>query len=123
MLFRSNCNPWLASLLRGTVKMVDELVRVGTLVERDLTAAKSHWNQVQQDAAGKRLQISKTSWKGSDQNPAHTSVLQPAPSPVGMLTLPLIIRGQKVMAMVDTGSTHSMMQESLWEALKGKKEV
>ncbi|KAL6480223.1 hypothetical protein MHYP_G00112560 [Metynnis hypsauchen] len=61
-----NCNPRLASLLRRMVKTVDELERVRTL--RDLTSAKSYWNKEQQDAAGKRLQISKASKKGSAQN-------------------------------------------------------
>lgn len=42
------CNPRFASLLRGTIKMVDELVRVGILVERGMSEAKHYWSQVNQ---------------------------------------------------------------------------
>ena len=46
-----NCKPRIASVLRGTVYTVDELVRLGTLVERDLAEEKVYWKQVQQEAA------------------------------------------------------------------------
>lgn len=44
-----NCNPRLASLLRGTVKEVSELVRIGTQIERDFEEAKKYWSQVNAD--------------------------------------------------------------------------
>lgn len=44
-----NCNPRLASLLRGTVKEVGELVRIGTQIERDLEEAKKYWSQANAD--------------------------------------------------------------------------
>lgn len=35
-----NCNPRLASLLRGTIKDIGELVRIGTQIERDFDESK-----------------------------------------------------------------------------------
>lgn len=40
-----NCNPQLASLLRGTVKTIDELVRLGTQIEKDWAESKKRWSQ------------------------------------------------------------------------------
>lgn len=45
-----NCNPWLASLLRGMVKTIDDLVRLGTQIERDWTENKRRWSQEKGEA-------------------------------------------------------------------------
>lgn len=37
-----NCNPRLASLLRGNIKDVGELVKVGTQIERDFLESKKY---------------------------------------------------------------------------------
>ncbi len=37
-----NCNPRLASLLRGTVKTIDELVRLVTQIEKDWAESKKY---------------------------------------------------------------------------------
>ncbi|KAL7840502.1 hypothetical protein AOLI_G00258250 [Acnodon oligacanthus] len=76
-----NCNPQLASILQGTVKTVDELVRVGTLVERDLSAIRGYWSQAQTDTMGSKSPASKANRKGPAQNSVHSSAFQPAPPP------------------------------------------
>ncbi|KAL6488250.1 hypothetical protein MHYP_G00019910 [Metynnis hypsauchen] len=72
-----NCNPRLASILRGTFKTVDELVRVGTLVEQDLSAIRGYWSQAHTDKRGSKFSASKGNRKGPAQNSAHSSALQP----------------------------------------------
>ncbi|KAL6462574.1 hypothetical protein MHYP_G00289960 [Metynnis hypsauchen] len=54
-----NCIPRLASIIRGTVKTVNELVRVGTLVERDLPAVRGYWSQAHTDTMESKLSASK----------------------------------------------------------------
>ncbi len=49
-----NCNPRLASLLRGTITNVGELVRIGTQIERDFDEAKKYWNQVNSEEQNKK---------------------------------------------------------------------
>ncbi len=39
----NSCNPSLASSLRGAVHTVEQLVKVGSLVERDLNSKKDYW--------------------------------------------------------------------------------
>ncbi len=49
-----NCSPRLASLLRGTVKTVDDLVRLGTQIEKDWVENKKRWNQVKDEEQRKK---------------------------------------------------------------------
>lgn len=42
----NNINPRLAGCLRGTVKMVEQLVKVGSVVEKDCMVAKDYWQKV-----------------------------------------------------------------------------
>ncbi len=108
-----NCNPRLASLLRDTVKEVSELVRIGTQIERDFEEeAKKYWSQVNADTH---------KWKSpserdphSKPNPSLTRILQPIStlSNSKILPLPLLIRGRYFQAMVDTGSSLTLIQEA-----------
>lgn len=50
-----NCNPRLASLLRSSAKTVNELVRLGTQIEKDWMGAKSHWNMVNAENQDRKL--------------------------------------------------------------------
>ena len=42
----NNCNPSLVSGLRGTCHTVEQLVKVGSMVERDWAAKKEYWAKV-----------------------------------------------------------------------------
>ncbi|XP_052475878.1 uncharacterized protein LOC128031594 [Carassius gibelio] len=49
-----NCNPRLASLLRGTVRDVSELVRIGTQIEKDFEESKRYWSQANSELQKKK---------------------------------------------------------------------
>lgn len=41
-----NCNPRIASIFfKGTVTTVDDVVRVGTFIERDISKERAFWRQ------------------------------------------------------------------------------
>ncbi len=42
----NNINPRVAGCLRGTVNTVEQLVKVGSMVERDCMGAKDYWQKV-----------------------------------------------------------------------------
>lgn len=120
-----NCNPRLASLLRGTVKEVGELVRIGTQIERDLEEAKKYWSQANADIQKWKTQTERDIHTKS--NPSNTRVIQPVHTPaqinLKMVTLPMVIRGRYFQAMIDTGSSLTLMQESCWNQLKHREQL
>ncbi|KAL0152397.1 hypothetical protein M9458_052120 [Cirrhinus mrigala] len=89
----NNINPRVAGCLRGTVKTVEQLVEVGSKVEN----------------GGKRLLA---------ENLAGLSIAQPQPLN-SLLLVPITVKGKEVKAVLDTGSTYTLMQESLWRQLGG----
>lgn len=114
-----NCNPRLASLLRGTVKEVGELVRIGTQIERDFDESKRYWNQVNVEEQKKKPQSS----QDFQRKPPHanTRVVQSHNNSVQTdlktVTIPIILQDRYFKAMVDTGSTLSLIQKSFWKQL------
>ncbi|XP_056107831.1 uncharacterized protein LOC130085872 [Rhinichthys klamathensis goyatoka] len=118
-----NCNPRLASLLRGTVKDVAELVRIGTQIERDFEESKRYWSQVNTADQKKKVQSARCLQVG----PCHTSTTivqtshNSAITGVKTVTIPIILQDRYCTAMVDTGSTLSLIKKSTWEQI-GKNE-
>ncbi len=117
-----NCNPRIASILRGTVTTVDDLVRVGTLIERDLSEERAFWRQRHHEQNSKPSETSKFT-KGRQSNPHIAVCSENSGKPLTTLTLPITIRGRKYQAILDTGSTYSLVQESCWHQLKSNHEA
>lgn len=59
----NNCNPSLAGSLRGAVHTVEQLVKVGSMVERDLNSKRDYWAKVNQ------LKVGEKGKKNSDRSP------------------------------------------------------
>ncbi len=104
-----NCNPRLASLLRGTVRVVDDLVRFGTQIEKDFEESRRYWSQVNSETQQRRANVSREVVPRSSL--ANTRTMQSTKSVVQpeMITLPIILRGRYLKAMIDTGSTLSLI--------------
>ncbi len=100
---------------------IEELVHVGTLVERDLNEERVFWRQRQAEQA--TLHGGRKPGRGrpnSHNIAVYTEVYQP---PMTTLTLPLNIRDHNLEAIIDTGSSYSLIQESLWDLIKQERET
>ncbi|XP_043081705.1 uncharacterized protein LOC122329503 [Puntigrus tetrazona] len=109
-----NCNPRLASILRGTVNTFDDLVRTGALVERDIAEERAFWKQRQAEKNLKKM-VQDKSCRGK---PGGHSMALVTRGNVKLLTLNIILCNQSCEAIVDTGSSYSLIQESLWRKWK-----
>ncbi|XP_058625178.1 uncharacterized protein LOC131536335 [Onychostoma macrolepis] len=115
-----NCNPRLASLLRGTVKDVGELVRLGTQIEKDFNESKKYWSQVNSEEQKKKPPVPPDFQRKSLQGANRVVLLDQISEARDFknLTIPLILRNSYVSAIVDTGSTFSLIQKSFVEEVK-----
>ncbi|KAI2648039.1 Retrovirus-related Pol polyprotein from transposon opus [Labeo rohita] len=95
-----NCNPRLASNLSGTVITFDDLVRLGTLVERDIAEERAFWKQRQAERAFRKGGPDKS----SGGKPRSHSMALLTRGNVKLLTLTVTLRSQPCEAIVDTGS-------------------
>ncbi len=114
----NNINPKVAGCLRGTVTTVAQLVKVGSMVERDCSGAKEYWQKVHahMDKAGRRG----ADKKRSQRTIAELNVVQRREKERkehNLLLVPITIRGSQGVAVVDTGSSFTLMRESLWKQM------
>ena len=112
----SNINPKVAGCLRGTVTTVTQLVKVGSMVEKDFSGSQDYWQRVKAstDKQGKKEK------KPSQKTVAELSVVQHQgykKKEPKLLVVPVTIKGIPVEAVVDTGSSFTLIKESLWKRI------
>lgn len=94
-------------------------MRIGTQIEQDFNEAKRYWSQANADE--QRKKPSNTRELQAKHVPANTRVVQPVskdePTLFNVVNIPIILRRRFCSAMVDTGSTLTLMRESLWKQL------
>ncbi len=100
-------------------------MRVGTQIERDFEEAKRYWSQNNAEMQKCRNQTDRDTHPKA--NTSHTRILQSASntnlSNLKILTLPMLIRGRYFRAMIDTGSSLTLLQESCWKQLRHKEQL
>ncbi|RXN33321.1 Transposon Ty3-I Gag-Pol [Labeo rohita] len=111
----NNINPRVAGCLRGTVNTVEQLVKVGSLVEKDCMGAKDYWQKV--STQGSKEKTKKSAERTNTKNLAGVTLAQPH-SVTSLLIVPVRVNGQEVKAVIDTGSSYTLMRENLWKQLK-----
>uniref|UniRef100_A0AAV2LUF7 Uncharacterized protein n=1 Tax=Knipowitschia caucasica TaxID=637954 RepID=A0AAV2LUF7_KNICA len=73
----NNTNPKVAGCLRGTVHTVTDLVKVGSMVEKDCGSAKGYWQKVHASTEG----TGKRALEKRGGNKFNAVVTQPPPPP------------------------------------------
>ncbi|KAL0146751.1 hypothetical protein M9458_058091 [Cirrhinus mrigala] len=71
----NNINPRVAGCLRGTVNTVEQLVKVGSLVEKDCMGAKDYWQKV--STQGSKEKAKKSAERTNTKNLAGVTLAQP----------------------------------------------
>lgn len=121
----NNSNPKLAACLRGSVKTVEELVSVGSMVEKDWSGQKQYW-------AKQNSKFPSTSEKGERRatrggaHKADVGVHRHAVRPRGQYDLPgptllvirISVRDVGMTALLDTGCTYTLLKNKLWQQVK-----
>lgn len=76
----NNINPRVAGCLRGTVSNVEQLVNVGSLVEKDCMGAKDYWLKVvKQNSKERKTPKREISERSSNKNLAGVTIAQSHP--------------------------------------------
>ena len=111
-------NPKLASGLRGIVTTVEQLVKVGSLIEKDWGNSKEYWCRVQQHKPADRSSKKFPKKDVQGQSSGHSADLASVLGAPTLLVVPVAIRGSRGDAVLDTGCTYSLMSSTLWTNIK-----
>lgn len=121
----NNTNPKLASCLRGAVSTVPELVRVGTMVERDWSFQKEYWAKVNSKVSTEKPE--KKTACPYPKKAADISVLQHVKrsrpecehhvKPT-LLVVQIAVRDMHGPALLDTGCTFTLLKKQLWNQVQ-----
>ncbi|XP_028286092.1 uncharacterized protein LOC114451563 [Parambassis ranga] len=114
----NNCNPSLVSSLRGTCHTVEQLVKVGSMVERDWASRKDYWAKVNSQKVPDKHKKKQTSKLREDHEGlvTHHMALAEAETP-NLLVVQVETRGHGGEAVMDSGCTFTLMKNSLWQQL------
>ncbi len=95
------------------MKTVDDLVRLGTQIEKDWVENKKRWNQGKDEEQRK---------KSSDRRgqKSHLMHFDPATNSQynNILQTPIILNHTYFNAVIDTGSPFSLLQQKNWQGLR-----
>jgi len=100
------------------------LVRIGTQIERDFDESKRYWSQVNGEEQKKKIATVQEPQRKLPQTGNRFVLLDQCPDLHAFknITLPIILRDSYIIAIVDTGNTFSLIQESLWKRLNHHEE-
>ncbi|RXN36895.1 reverse ribonuclease integrase [Labeo rohita] len=110
----NNINPRVAGCLRGTVHTVSQLVKVGALVEKDYMGAKEYWRKV--ESSNGKDKGKKSSETPHRKHLAGINITQHHPIS-SLLGVSIRVNGREVQAVMDTGSTFTLLQKSAWDKM------
>lgn len=94
-------------------------VKVGSLVEKDCMRAKDYWLKVGTQSYCSVKNTKTVAERNSNKNLAGVTLAH-AHSVTSLLVVPVKVNAQEVKAVFDTRSTFTLMQEKLWNQLKGE---
>ena len=112
------CNPRLASGLRGIVTTVDQVVKVGSLIEKDWSNSKDYWSRTQQGAPSERSAKKSNKKPEHGQGRGHGADVASVLGVPTLLVVPIGIRGLQGDAVLDSGCTYSLMSRTLWSSIR-----
>ncbi|KAK3548531.1 hypothetical protein QTP70_013379 [Hemibagrus guttatus] len=115
----NNINPRLAGCLRGTITTVEQLIKVGTRVEKDCLGAKDYWQKVGKLNPEEKGPFKQPSSLGPKEL-SGVSLAQPHNSKLwspSLLQVPLQVVKKELQTMIDTGSSFALMRHSVWQSL------
>ncbi len=89
-----------------------QLVKVGSMVEKDCLGLLAEIRRAKPKEKGNK----RTAERSNTKSLAGLSIAQPH-ADTSLLLVPVTIKGTEVKAVLDTGSTYTLMQENLWKQL------